>query len=174
MWGRGVSAPDDAMNEERVEMKSIDWNAEAVKMAIHAGTHMMKAHRGAMEWRQVGIYVIFGNDGYAADAGTDDYDPRAEAEVGVLRDFLEGPEMKRDGVEVLGFGIDPTDGYSWAMLVRGGEYSGVEAVRLFNHMVWGAWSRTCVDGDDGVFGVQYQIAMGVMCESATTAEYSAN
>src|SRR5262245_46722961 len=93
-------------------MKQFDWNTEAAKMADYVGEEMFEAHRGAMPWRQIGISVVFGNDGYEDQPG-EESDSRAKREVALVRGTLE-----REGVDVLGFGTCPGDGYSWAMLVR--------------------------------------------------------
>jgi hypothetical protein len=63
--------------------RAIDWDAEAVAMSRHVGTHMFSAHRGAMagmkehpplmaflqDSRLIGILARGGND-EAADALT--------------------------------------------------------------------------------------------------------
>lgn len=84
-----------------------DWGAEAVTMADYANKHMSDAHRGAMPGRQLGIIVVFGNDGYEDD--------RTKLEVAMLREEVLAAVPR---MEILGFGVDSTDGYSWAMLVR--------------------------------------------------------
>ena len=53
-----------------------------------------------------GIQVIFGNDGFLKD-------PKVRHEVRILRRLL-----KLKGIEELGFGVDSTDGKSWAVVVR--------------------------------------------------------
>jgi hypothetical protein len=86
-------------------MPDIDWDAEAVAMANHVCERMFNVHRGAIPWRQLGIAVLFGNDGYTED-------DRSKREVSHLRGKMVDIESK-----VLGFGVNSEDGYSWAMLV---------------------------------------------------------
>jgi hypothetical protein len=88
-------------------MPEIDWNAEAVEMANYVSRHMSNVHRGAMAWRQVGIAVAFGNDGYA--------DFRTQQEIASLRD---GFEQLYPPIEEIGFGVGSEDNHSWAMLVK--------------------------------------------------------
>jgi hypothetical protein len=130
--------------------RAIDWDEEAVAMARHVGTHMFSAHRGAMAWRQTGISVVFGNDDYADD-------PRSKDEVTRVKDWLNELNIK-----VLGFGIDPDDGYSWAMLVETSD------IRMLNDLVWSSW-------DDGqASACQYQIADPAIAEHGLEPDHSAN
>jgi hypothetical protein len=130
--------------------RAIDWDAEAVAMSRHVGTHMFSAHRGAMPWRQTGISVVFGNDDYADD-------PRSKDEVSKVKDWLTERNIK-----MLGFGIDPDDGYSWAMLVETSD------IRMLNDLVWSSW-------DDGQGSVsQYQIAGSAIAEYGIEPDHSAN
>src|SRR4051812_42551482 len=87
-------------------------------MARYVRDNMFEAHRGAMPWKQDGVTVIFGNDGY-------DQDDRVREAVSRVRAALN-----RDGIEVLGFGVEPEEGYSWAMLVGSHDY-----VKLYA-LVW--------------------------------------
>jgi hypothetical protein len=103
------------------ERREIDWDAEAVAMAVYVGDHLFSAHRGAMPWRQVGISVVFGNDGYR-------YDLRTKEEVETVRGVF-----KARGIKVLGFGVEPEEGYSWAMLVDSDD------APTLNAIVWVAW-----------------------------------
>ncbi len=102
-------------------MKAPDWNAEAVVMAQYAGKEMFEAHRGAMPWKELGVSVVFGNDGYSQDV-------RAKQEVEFVRSYCE-----RAGIAVLGFGVDPDDGYSWAMLVKSADHESLIPV------AWSGW-----------------------------------
>jgi hypothetical protein len=88
-------------------MREIDWNAEAVEMANYVSKHMSNVHRGAMAWRQVGIAVVFGNDGYS--------DIRTQQEIASLRDDFEESHPR---VEEIGFGVDDEENFSWAILVK--------------------------------------------------------
>src|SRR4051794_7601014 len=99
-----------------------DWQAAASEAATFVNTNLMPAHRGAMPWRQLGISVVFGNDGYCTD------DPRSRHEVKLVREML-----RRRGIEELGFGLDPMEGYSWAMIVRSHD------VEFLLDAVWQSW-----------------------------------
>jgi hypothetical protein len=88
--------------------RKIDWEAEAVEAADFVRDNMFEAHRGAAPWRQVGVAVIFGNDDYKDD--------RAKKEVEELREACYANYIK-----ILGFGVDSTEGYCWAMLVELGQ-----------------------------------------------------
>ena len=101
-----------------------DWNAEAATMADYVFTNMFESHRGAMPWKQEGITVAFGNDGYEGD----EEDQRAKREVALIRGYLD--EM---GIPILGFGVDQEDEFSWAMLVQSGETD------YINKLVWACW-----------------------------------
>jgi hypothetical protein len=146
-------------------MKAIDWNEEAVKMAQYVGSKMMSAHRGAMPWRQTGISVVFGNDDYD-QVNEDDPegprgDPKTKAEVARVREAIEGP-----GGKVLGFGVDPSDGYSWAMLVENDD------VEILNLIVWHAWDREANAGGDS--GGQFAIAAAAIGDDGIRPDHSAN
>jgi hypothetical protein len=98
-----------------------DWNAEAATMAQYVRDNMFEAHRGAMPWKQEGISVAFGNDGYSKD-------DRAKSEVARVREYLQ-----ERGLPILGFGVDSTEGYSWAMLVQ------TQAHKKLRKLVWACW-----------------------------------
>ena len=72
----GAFLPDD---EERPMIGN--WNTEAATMADYVGDNMFEAHRGAMTWKQEGVSVVFGNDGYTQDG-------RARSEVAMVREHL--------------------------------------------------------------------------------------
>src|SRR3954454_13416985 len=111
-----------------------DWQAAAIEAATFVCEHLMAAHRGAMPWRHPGFAVLFGNDGYATD------DPRSCLEVEAVRERLRGR-----GIEELGFGLEPDEGYSWAMIVRGDD------VRFLFDAVWQSWPDAS--------GIQHRIAL---------------
>jgi hypothetical protein len=111
-------------------MAEIDWQAEATAAANFAFAEMFEAHRGAIPWRDLGVSVAFGNDGYTQDE-------RSQRDVVVLRDLLAGV-----GLVELGFGTDPEDGYTWALLVQTADHE------LLNELVWTAFGiARGVDGD---------------------------
>ena len=101
-----------------------DWNAEAVSMANYVYEHMFEAHRGAMPWKQDGITVVFGNDGYSSDK-------RARNAVKMLRKFLDSRETP-----VLGFGVDSEAGHSWAMSVKTADDEVLNDGEVLNSLIW--------------------------------------
>jgi hypothetical protein len=107
---------------------TIDWDAEATKMAVYVNERMFAAHRGAMPWKEVGVAVVFGNDGYGIDG-----EPDVRGYVALLRRSLEDA-----GIPILGFGVDPGEGYSWAMLVR------TDRVELLRQEVWQSWQSEAI------------------------------
>lgn len=127
-----------------------DWDTEAARVADYIGSEFFHAHRGATGWRQPGVVVAFGNDGYADD-------PLAREAVAMLR-----AELERRGWPVLGFGTDSDGGYTWAMLIRASDVA-----EMFV-MVWEAWSQSQGadrdrDGDGyGYAAVQTEIALPAM------------
>ena len=128
----------------------VDWDSEAKRAANRVGDEMFEAHRGAMPWGQVGVSVVFGNDGYGADQ-------RARREVaGVRRGLAE------HGVAELGFGTRDDDGYAWAMIVQSGDIAFLES------LVWGAWGVACgTDVEGGGLGaddIQRGIARKTIAE----------
>ena len=103
-------------------MKAIDWDAEAAAMAQHVSSTMVSTHRGAFGWpldRE--ISVVFGNDG-------DTEAQRAKDEIAKVRSALD-----QHGIKVLGFGVARGAGYSWAMLVKSGDFGMLHAMV---HSVW--------------------------------------
>jgi hypothetical protein len=122
--------------------EAIDWDAEARRAANLVGTHLLRAHRGAMPWEAPGTCAVFGNDGYADD-------PRARREVELVRDHLRSA-----GLDELGFGVCDEDGCTWALLVRADDHEG-----LFD-AVWDAWGDACNNPDsyDPFRAVQSAIA----------------
>jgi hypothetical protein len=132
----------------------IDWDAEAVKMAVYVKERMFPAHRGAMPWRQMGIAVAFGNDGYGVEGG-----PDIPGEVRLLRRVLED-----EGIPILGFGVEPEDDYSWAMLVRSDD------VRSLHRDVWRSWESAI----GGTNYVQVRIADSVIAEDGIRPDSSPN
>lgn len=138
-----------------------DWNAEAATMAGYVADNMFEAHRGAMPWKQEGITVIFGNDGYGRDN-------RAKQEVALVREYLA-----KVGIRVLGFGVNPKNNYSWAMLVQS------RACDDLNKLVWACWIPSepvrDVMARPGVWrGIQPDIAAKAIRESSPTPRTELN
>ena len=141
------------------------WSAEAAAMARYVADNMFEAHRGAMPWRQEKITVIFGNDGYGQDK-------RAKQEVALVREYLE-----EVGIRVLGFGTNPENNYSWAMLVQS------QACDDLNKLVWACWMPTKpvreMMADDGsptstFAAVQGEIAARAILESSPVPRIELN
>jgi hypothetical protein len=109
-----------------VAKKTVDWTAEAVNMANYVDQNMFEAHRGAMRWKQTGVTVIFGNDGFALPPKSCK-DRRTEYEVSAVREYLSV-----EGVPILGFGVSDGNA-SWAMLVK------TDDVDTMNRLVWACW-----------------------------------
>jgi hypothetical protein len=129
-----------------------DWDAEATAMAVYVGEHLFEAHRGAIPWWQEGITVIFGNDNYA---GKD----WSKQEVAMVREWLE-----ENKIPILGFGTDPEDDYSWAMLV------GTRDVDAMYKLVWACFLpqrpvREVMATDGRFVGVQPGIADRAIAKS---------
>ncbi len=116
-----------------------DWKRAAEREAerIH-GPEMFPAHRGAMP--SMGCVVAFGNDGYREDA-------RAQEEVEILRQYCSA-----EGIDILGFGVDPTEGYTWAMIL------GTDDVALVDDLVWAACREAWRESGEGVLSYQRSIA----------------
>jgi len=130
-----------------------DWNVEAIAMARHVRDHMCEAHRGAMPWKQSGVTVIFGNDCYE--------DPRAKIEIARLRAFLELRE-----IPILGFGLDPEEHYSWAILIQYLAHEEMVPV------VWDCWNGK---RDTSSFTlIQSKIAARTIARHGIKPETSAN
>lgn len=105
-----------------------NWDGEAVREAERIGREMFPAHRGAFPWREPGYAVAFGNDGYGQSEET-------RREVRRLRELCE-----EAGLDVLGFGVDSDDAYTWALLVRSDEAD------LLDDLVWQACRESWPDG----------------------------
>ena len=100
----------------------------AALAAEHAFDERHKDHRGVMRWHQ--FVAIFGNDGYRQVEAV-------RTQVEVLRQLLE-----EAGIQELAFGLDERKewsgkpvssvGYTWALLVRSDNLSGL------HRMVWEA------------------------------------
>jgi hypothetical protein len=142
----------------------MNWDNEAVAMATHVGDEMFPAHRGAMPWRQLGISVVFGNDGYAKT-------PWVKDEVARVRELLG-----EYGIKILGFGLDPEDDYSWAMLVESSDVDGLNSI-VWVAWQW-AWSGERPDGkvlQPGAFAAfQIREANKATAESGIKPDHSAN
>jgi hypothetical protein len=136
-------------------MHQIDWDAEAAKVARYVQDELMSAHRGAIPWRRVGVSAVFGNDGYGS--------PKVLAEVARVR-----ARLAHFGIKILGFGVSPGDGKSWAMLV---ETDHPRAEALLDCVVWEAWE----DGySDLNFAAQFQAAHAEIARSGIRPDHSAN
>jgi hypothetical protein len=133
----------------------MNWDAEAAAVANYVGDNMFEAHRGAMSWRQVGIAVVFGNDCYADD-------DRTKEEVFLLREALS-----QVGAKVLGFGVDTSEGYSWAMIVEPPDNVNVP---FLNRMIWQISVDLRIHGS----AYQAQIALSPLAEQSIRPYYSAN
>ena len=130
-----------------------NWDTEAATMADYAVDNAFKATVRRMPWKQEGVSVVFGHDGY-------DRDRRAKDEVAMVREYLA-----LEGIPVLGFGVDSHTGYSWAMLVKTGD------VGMLNKLVWACWVprepvRDVMARDGDVRGVQADIASAAIQESS--------
>ena len=104
---------------------------------------MFPAHRGAFPWQEPGCAVAFGNDGYGQSQ-------EARNEVQRLRELCE-----EEGLDILGFGLDPDDDYTWVMLV------GTDDADLLDDLVWQACRESWPDGGTNN-QLQRQIAWGVI------------
>jgi hypothetical protein len=87
-------------------MSESDWNAEAVVMAQYVAANITQVHRGALEGRQSRVSVLFGNDSRMDP-------PMVQDEVSRIREALE-----QVGIRILGFGLDPEQSHTWAMIVE--------------------------------------------------------
>jgi hypothetical protein len=137
-----------------------DWNAEAVSMANYVYEHMFEAHRGAMPWKQDGITVVFGNDGYSSDK-------RARNAVKMLRKFLDSRETP-----VLGFGVDSEAGHSWAMSVKTADDEVLNDGEVLNSLIWMFFNGH--SDMDAFTERQFAIAWEAITEHGTRPETSVN
>ena len=97
-----------------------DWDVAAVDAAQRICAHNHETHYGAMPWWRPGYCVVFSN---RCEADSDE----GRLLIDLLRQKLRGREM--------GFGVDPENTASWAMIVQGDdakELAGwiVEAARI--------------------------------------------
>ncbi len=135
----------------------MNWQQEAQEAADYVSLEMFKAHRGAMNWRNTGVFLVFGNDGYSRHE-------RAQKEVEFMREFL-----RLANATELAFAVDAQDEYSWVLLVSSDQLNS----DILNAAVWAGWS--VAQGDSAYFGsqalsqafasVQAGIARGVMGEN---------
>jgi hypothetical protein len=126
-------------------MDSIDWNAEAVRVANYVVRRMIDVHRGAMAWHH-GIVVAFGNDGYTADG-------RSQVVARLLRQIVDIPDWK---IDQLGFGVnDENDpGFTWVLLLDPGRSHDVVAlVDSLDKAIWTAWHLA--NGDSLIRGLDH-------------------
>ncbi len=133
--------------------RQVDWDAEAAATAQYVGDHIFEAHRGVMPWHQVGVVVVFGNDGYMEE--------RTKEEVRRIREALE-----RLNAVILGFGVDPNEGYSWALLIK----SGVTPYDAFEPLV----TTVAVELGLEASGYQATIAPRAIKRYGTRPTYSEN
>ena len=98
-------------------MGESDWNAEAEAMAQEIAKILSHVPRGAVPGRRSRVSIVFGND--------PDMDPPAvQAEVSRLRDVLD-----QAGIRILGFGVDPGNAHTWAMIVES------EDIAMLNELI---------------------------------------
>jgi hypothetical protein len=132
-------------------VKAFDWNDEASRMADHVCAHMFSSHRGAMAGQYPGTLVLFGNDGYAQDERT--------------RELVErlGSAVTAGGLQVLGFGVNQPDSYSWALIIRcdADEWS----LQVATALVWDEWSEGRPD-HSAFMNAQTRIAIEAVDEGA--------
>jgi hypothetical protein len=100
-----------------------DWQAEARAAANRIKARMFQAHRGAIPWRDLGVSVVFGNDGYTGLSG------RVRREVVEVRKRIAAA-----GMTELGFATDEEEDYTWAMIVR------TDDIAFLSNAVWEAWN----------------------------------
>ena len=98
--------------------------------AKHVFGKRIHEHRGAYEYKKRGVRctfesIVFGNDGFE--------EVRVQKEVAQVAQRLE--ELH---IPILGFGVEPEEGYSWAMRVE------CDDEDLLNLIVWDVWFEiTC-------------------------------
>ena len=120
METRDIMQFRDLIRAERTTHEH-DFNSEAASMAQYVSDSSFDIERGAILDYRAGVCVAFGNDGFAGDQ-------RSKDEVHRVSDALN-----RLGIKILGFGTDPRDGYSWAMLI---ETSDIEMLRTLVRTSW--------------------------------------
>lgn len=87
-------------------MIDYDWNAEAEAMARSIAENPPDRSRGAVAGRQARVSVVFGKESGRDPAAVQD-------EIARIRDSLD-----EEGIRVLGLGVAPGDGETWAMIVE--------------------------------------------------------
>ena len=92
-----------------------DWSVAATEAADRIKAHRFDEHNGAACFWKRGVFVAFGNDGYTQDE-------TSRGAVDLLRQRLDDLHITE-----LGFGIDSSDGYTWAMLVEPEEFLSEDA-----------------------------------------------
>lgn len=103
--------------------------------------HNFSAHRGTT---QIGRYkLIFGNDGFTPQDGSDDQRSRVEVvrvvkAIQRINDYWKSPLMK-----ITGFGLSSDGGYTWAMRVETLHFAWAD---VLDTAVWDAWFRACGGG----------------------------
>jgi hypothetical protein len=103
--------------EEKIVMTESDWNAEAEAMAQEIAQIRSQVPRGAVPGRHARVSIVFGNG--------PDMDPASvQDEVSRTRDALD-----QAGIRILGFGVDPGNAQTWAMIVES------EDVPMLNDLV---------------------------------------
>ena len=92
-----------------------DWNVAAIEAADRIKAHRFDEHNGAACFWKRGVFVAFGNDGYTQNE-------TSRGAVDLLRQRLDDLQITE-----LGFGVDASDGYTWAMLVAPEEFLSEDA-----------------------------------------------
>ncbi len=90
-----------------------------------------QSHRGVSDTGKAGYLVLYGNDGYSQD-------PRTRLEVDLVRAWL-----KNARVYEVGFGLDPADGYTWAMIVHNARGDDEKLACHLWDCVQAAWRTAC-------------------------------
>jgi hypothetical protein len=141
----------------------MDSTTTARRLAAKIGRDLFQAHRGVLS-RSDGRLVIFGNDGYQQDQ-------RSRQEVELLR-----RKLCDSGFTEEDFGTDPTDGYTWVLIVvppkaHSDDRAAVAFTLLYcaaeaEDMLWDAWLTACASTDssnhEGFAAVQRGIAEGAI------------
>lgn len=104
------------------------YDAEAVREAAWVFENCEMDSRGVIPSREVpGLFVAYGNYGYG-------HDERTRNEVRRMRAHCEAA-----GMTVVGFGVDPLEGYTWAILIE------TRFASLLDDLLWqacaDAWGR---------------------------------
>ncbi len=127
-----VFSGERAPPEERTRnMRGIDWDAEAVRVANYITRRIVDMHRGALLWHQ-GIVVAFGTDDYSGDE-------KSREVVQLLTQIVDIPAWK---TEKLAFGINDEEdaGATWVLLLDPALSDDVGGlVDSLDVAIWAAW-----------------------------------